>query len=353
METGAGIVAGVDLGGTTINVTFLNEHEEFLIEELCEYPSRVADGPETCLRQIEAGLHFAAGRAGVALSDVTAIGLDTPGPASPTGVLSARGSTNFTHPRWNGFDVRGGLEDRLGRPIAYLNDGNAAALWGHFAIFGTRNRATSISTVIGTGLGGGIIVDGNVIKGRHGFGGELGHVLIPWTKIPGIEDLDPRCNCWRTGDLESLCSITAIQNSLLPLFLRKNPGHELARVPDARQAALMVRGLAENGDSMCRNIFRVQAHALGLFFDEMINTFDPDVLIVGGGALEAMQEFQRWFIDEVRAMMPIQREEQMDIAIRIMPNGDTAGARGAALEALRCLRGGPVGDRAYCEAHVR
>jgi predicted NBD/HSP70 family sugar kinase len=353
METGAGIVAGVDLGGTAINVTFLNEHEEFLIEELCEYSSRVADGPEMCLRQIEAGLQFAARRAGVRFPDVVAVGLDTPGPASAMGVLSARGSTNFTHPQWSGFDVRSGLENRLGKPVAYLNDGNAAALWGHFAIFGARNNATSISTIIGTGLGGGVIVDGNVLKGRHGFGGELGHVLIPWRKIPGVEELHPQCNCWRTGDLESLCSITAIQNSLLPLFLRKNPGHELARVPDARQASLMVRGLAENGDSMCRNIFRVQAQALGLFFDEMINTFDPDVLIVGGGALETKQEFQRWFIDEVRAMMPIQREEQMDNPIRVMPNGDTAGARGAALEALRCLRGGPVSHRPYSEAYVR
>jgi glucokinase len=353
MESGKTIVAGVDLGGTAVNITFVTENEEFLIEELCEYPSRVADGPETCLRQIEAGLHFAAGRAGVALSDVTAIGLDTPGPASATGDLSARGSTNFTHPRWNGFDVRSGLEDKLGRPVAYLNDGKTAALWGHFAIFGARNRAASISTVIGTGLGGGIIVDGNVIKGRHGFGGELGHVLIPWTKIPRIEDLDPQCNCWRMGDLESLCSVTAIQNSLLPLFLRRNPSHQLADMGNPRQAALMVRGLAQDGDAMCRDIFRVQAQALGLFFDEMINTFDPDVLIVGGGALEAGQEFQSWFIDEVSAMMPIQREEQMDIPIRVMPNGDTAGARGAALEALRSLGGSPVSDRAYSEAHVR
>ena len=76
---------------------------------------------------------------------------------------------------------------------------------------------------------------------------------------------------------------------------------------------------------MCREIFRVQARALGLFFDEMVNVFDPDALIVGGGALETGKEFQRWFLDEIRAGMPIQREEQMDIPIHVMPNGDTAG----------------------------
>ena len=86
---------------------------------------------------------------------------------------------------------------------------------------------------------------------------------------------------------------------------------------------------------MCREIFRVQAHALGVFFDEMINTFDPDALIVGGGAIETGAEFQHWFIDEIRAGMPPQREEQADIPIYVMPNGDTAGARGAAIEALK------------------
>ena len=86
---------------------------------------------------------------------------------------------------------------------------------------------------------------------------------------------------------------------------------------------------------MCRDIFRVEARALGLFFDQMINTFDPDALIVGGGAVETSPEFQRWFMDEIRIGMGVQREEQADIPIHVMPNGDTAGARGAALEALK------------------
>lgn len=93
---------------------------------------------------------------------------------------------------------------------------------------------------------------------------------------------------------------------------------------------------------MCRDIFRVQAHALGLFFDEMINTFDPDALIVGGGALETGVPFQQWFIEEIRLAMPPPRAEQADIPIHVMPNGDAAGARGAALEALKLVRQGSV-----------
>ncbi len=330
-------MAGIDLGGTAVNYTFLDAHERFLIEDLCEHPARSKEGPETCLQQIAEGLRLAARKAGVQVADIAVVGLDTPGPASATGVFSARGSTNFVHPHWAGFDIRENLAIRLAKPVTYLNDGNAGALWGHFVLFGAASRGTSISAIIGTGLGGGIIIDGNVVQGRKGFGGELGHVLIPHQSIDRIRDLKPLCNCGRLGDLESLCSLTAIERHLLPFFLARHPSHELGKV-DLRHAAKLVRSLAESGDPMCKEIFRVQANALGLFFDAMINTFDPDALIVGGGALETKEEFQRWFIEEIRAGMPNQREEQADIPIYVMPNGDTAGARGAAIEALKFAR---------------
>jgi predicted NBD/HSP70 family sugar kinase len=331
------VVAGVDLGGTAINYTLLSQQEKFLLEGLCEHPALAKQGPAVCLQQIADGLKAATAKAGVSLQDVVAVGLDTPGPASAAGQLSARGSTNFVHPDWAGFDIREGLAHKLGKPVSYLNDANAAALWGHYAIFGSNSRETSISIVIGTGNGGGIILDGNVIKGKNGFGGELGHVLIPYQSIAGTTGIKPVCNCGRTGDLESLCSLTAIEKNLLPYFLPRYPAHELSKV-SLHEAAKLVRGLADQGDSLCREVFRIQAHALGLFFDEMVNTFDPDAFIVGGGALETSEQFQRWFLDEIRAAMPSQREEQAGIPIYVMPNGDTAGARGAAIEALKLAR---------------
>ena len=333
------VVAGIDVGGTSINYTFLDDRGHFLVEGLWEYPARTTEGPDVCLAQIETGLRKAAAWLGFPLDAVSVIGLDTPGPASATGVLSERGSTNFLHPAWAGFDVRGRLAVRLGKPVVYLNDGNAAALWGHFARFGANTRATSVTAVIGTGLGGGIVVDGRVLVGASGFGGEVGHVLIPYQSIPGVGGLTPRCNCGRVGDLESLCSLTAIESSLLPAGLEKEPDHELARV-DIRTAAVRVRALAEQGDPLCRQIFRIQARALGLFLDQMVNVFDPDAFFIGGGALEVGETFQRWFLDEVRAGMPQPRREQADIPIQVMPNGDTAGARGAAVEALGAWRSG-------------
>jgi glucokinase len=331
------VVAGVDLGGTAINYTLMDQHERFLIEDLCEHPALSTQGPEICLQQIADGLELAVRRAGVQLADVAAVGLDTPGPASSAGRLSARGSTNFVHPRWAGYDIREGLAHKLGKPVSYLNDGNAAALWGHYAIFGANSRETSVSAIIGTGLGGGVILGGDVVRGKNGFGGELGHVLLPYQSIPGTDGLKPQCNCGRTGDLESLCSLTAIERNLLPHLLERYPAHHLAKM-DRHHAAKLVRGLADKGDALCKEVFRIQAQALGLFFDEMVNTFDPDALIIGGGALEAGRGFQEWFVREVRAAMPPQREEQAGIPIYVMPNGDTAGSRGAAIEALKLAR---------------
>ena len=332
------VTAGIDLGGTAVNYTFISGEGQWLIEGLCEHPARAQEGPDICLQQIDDGFSIATARAGITRDDVMVVGLDTPGPASAAGLLSARGSTNFVHDRWASFDIRDALARKLGKPVTYLNDGNAGALWGHFAIFGSA-PATSVSAIVGTGLGGGVIVDGAVVKGRKGFGGELGHVLIPYQGITEIAGIRPDCNCGRVGDLESLCSLTAIRRTLLPYFLARYPGHQLAAL-DHAEAAKKVRGMAERGDAMCRDIFRVQARALGLFFDEMVNTFDPDALIVGGGAIETGQLFQRWFVDEIREGMPAQREEQADIPIHVMPNGDTAGARGAAIEALVFARKG-------------
>ena len=277
---------------------------------------------------------MAATKYGVDPGTILAVGLDTPGPASATGVLSARGSTNFAHPSWRGYDLRGGLEEHLKRPVTYLNDGNAAALWGHMTLFADQ-PATTVSAIIGTGLGGGLVVNGAVIEGRNGFGGEVGHVLIPCEAIPALRGARPACNCGRQGDLESVCSLTAIERTLLPMFLERYPGHPLREVP-AGTAAKQVRGYAERGDEMCRAIFDTQARALGLFFDQITNLLDPDAFLIGGGALEVSPEFQAWWVAAVRAGMGAQRVEQ-EPRIEIMPNGDTAGARGAALQALRNL----------------
>jgi predicted NBD/HSP70 family sugar kinase len=113
---------------------------------------------------------------GAAKAAVLAVGLDTPGPTSAEGVISSRGSTNFSHPAWRSFDIRSGLEDRLQLPVIRNNDGNAAALYAHQMHFGSAgSEHSSIAAIVGTGLGGGVIEAGLVVKGASGMAGELGH----------------------------------------------------------------------------------------------------------------------------------------------------------------------------------
>src|SRR6476646_6989557 len=95
------IVAGIDLGGTAVNYTFLDaDTGEFLVPGLAEHPARAKEGPDICLTQIAGGLTIMADIYRVPLASIVAAGLDTPGPASASGVLSAKGSTNFAHEQW-------------------------------------------------------------------------------------------------------------------------------------------------------------------------------------------------------------------------------------------------------------
>ena len=115
------VVAGIDLGGTVINYTFCDPIGSFLVDGLCEFPARLAEGPQVCLEQIAVGLQRAADHAHIEYSDVIVAGIATPGPASIDGVLSVAGSTNFAHPGWAGFDLPTELTSRLWIPVVYAH----------------------------------------------------------------------------------------------------------------------------------------------------------------------------------------------------------------------------------------
>ena len=147
------VVVGLDVGGTTCNATVLTAGGRFLVDELVETPSRVTEGPEVALAGLARLLDQVLAGTGTSRSAVAAVGLDTPGPASPDGVLSSTGATNFSTPAWHGFDFRGALERRLGLPVRYLNDANAAALYAHLVHFGPA--AAERSSVAAWWSGGG------------------------------------------------------------------------------------------------------------------------------------------------------------------------------------------------------
>jgi glucokinase len=268
---------------------------------------------------------------------VRAVGLDTPGPASAEGVISSRGSTNFAHPAWGGFDFRGALESVLRLPVLYNNDGNAAALYAHYVHFGPEAAASSsISLVVGTGLGGGVIERGQVVKGAAGMAGELGHVYVPMQGLLGEGQPMPHCNCGFDGDAESVASLTGIERNLLPYWLGRYPDHELAGMP-IEKAAKLVRGCGEKGDPMALQIFEQQAMALGRLFTIAANFTDPAAYFLGGGVVEAAPAFREWFLARVREHTFLRQEQQRVARFSIVPDLDMAGARGAALAAWASL----------------
>lgn len=342
----ASVVVGLDNGGTSNNATVLDTSGHFLVDHLVETPSRVLEGPAVAVEALADAFEEILRLTGVPRSSVLAVGLDTPGPASAEGVISSKGATNFSFPAWWGFDYRGALQGRLCLPVVYNNDGNAAALYAHHVRFGKEaSRHSSVSAIVGTGLGGGVIEGGRVVRGEVGMGGELGHVHIPMDGLLGEGQPVPTCNCGFRGDVESVASLTAIENNLLPYWLSRFEGHDLACAESSKVAARMVRGYGERGDPLALAIFGQQAKALGRLFTIAANFCDPSAYFVGGGVVEAAPAFRDWFLDQVREHTVL-KEEQAEVAIfGLVPDLDMAGARGAAIAAMEIVADDSKPDR--------
>ena len=340
MDNASGaVVVGIDNGGTSNNATVLDASRGFLVDRLVETPSLVTEGPEVAVDAMAQALDNVLDLTGVPLKAVRGVGLDTPGPASADGVISSKGATNFAQPAWRGFDVRGALEARLGLPVVYNNDANAAALYAHSVRFGAKGAGhSSVSVIVGTGLGGGVIESGRIVKGAAGMAGELGHVQIPMHGLLAEGQPLPVCNCGFVGDAESVASLTGIQRNLLPYWLTRFENHELSRVADTKEAAKLVRAYGEKGDPLARRIFEQQAMAIGRLFTIAANYSDPDTYFLGGGVVETTPKFRQWFLAKVREHTALREEQARVATLALVPDLDMAGARGAAIAALDALQ---------------
>jgi predicted NBD/HSP70 family sugar kinase len=332
------VVVGIDVGGTKTNATVVDESGTFLVDRMVETPSCVTDGPEAAVAAIGAVMLLALDIAGARREMVRAVGLDTPGPATADGVISVRGATNFAGPAWWGFDFRTAVEEHLGLPVIYNNDANAASLYAHERFFGVdAARRSSISAIVGTGLGGGVVESGRVVKGASGMAGELGHVHVPLDGILESDQPVPECNCGFRADAESVASLAGITRNLLPYWLTRYPDHPLAAMPVAA-AAKAVRGYGEQGDEMALSIFGQQADTIGRLFTIGANFTDPDAYFVGGGVTEAEPHFRDWFLDRVKAATTLRSEQAAIVDFAIVADLDMAGSRGSALAALHAIR---------------
>jgi predicted NBD/HSP70 family sugar kinase len=333
------VVVGLDNGGTSNNATVLDAEGGFLVARMVETPSEVQQGPKVAVEALATAFDNVLELTGRARESVRAVGLDTPGPASAEGVISSKGSTNFSAPAWRGFDFRGAVEARLELPVIYNNDANAAALYAHHLHFGAMAaERSSISVIVGTGLGGGVVEAGQVVRGAAGMAGELGHVHIPLQGLLEEGQPIPRCNCGFSGDAESIASLTGIERNLLPYWLTRFEGHELAKVGSPEKAAKLVRSYAERGDPLALAIFEQQAMALGRLFTIAANYTDPYAYFLGGGVVETEARFRDRFLAKVREYTALREEQARVSTLALVPDLDMAGARGAAIAALEWTR---------------
>jgi glucokinase len=335
------VVVGLDSGGTTINATVLDAAGRFLVEEMAESPSCVREGPDKAIEALAEALSDVLELTGTPRAAVRMVGLDTPGPVTADGVICTMGATNFANAEWRGFDVRRALELRIGIPVVFNNDANAAALYAHHEHFGpgTAELRSSVSVIVGTGLGGGVVEAGQVIRGAAGMAGELGHIWLPMDGLLAPGQPIPMCNCGLPGDAESIASLSGIEKNLLPYWLTKFGGHELASQP-VDVAAKLVRSYGEAGDPLALAIFEQQAMAIGRLLTIAANFTDPHVYLLGGGVVEAAPAFRDWFLERVRAHTVLREEQAQASSIALVPDLDMAGARGSAIAARAAVSSG-------------
>lgn len=243
---------GVDLGGTKVDITLSGDTIERPLWR-DRQPTETAKGPQGLIDQLAGMIKGALVRADAPAT----VGLGLPGSIDPRSGLVR----NCVMPWLDGTALPALLSAAVGQPVSFVNDGQAFAL--SEAHFGAgRNARVVLGITIGTGVGGGWVIDGRVQAGRHGIAGEIGHIAI---EMGGRE-----CYCGRKGCLEQYLSGTALERRY----------HELSG-RNARLAVIAAR--AGEGDAVAVSVLAEMVEAFGAGIGSLVNALDPDVIVVGGG----------------------------------------------------------------------
>jgi fructokinase len=293
----------VDLGGTKTEIVALDRAGDVARRVRVPTPAR---DYEATLRMI-AGLVDEVERSlGIAGKRMATIGVGTPGSASPvTGLLRNANSVSL-----NGRPFRQDLEALLGRPVRVENDANCFAL-SEAADGAGRGAKIVFGVILGTGTGGGLVIEGQVLRGANAIGSEWGHNPLPWMQpdeYPGAT-----CYCGRPGCIETFLSGPGLA-----------AGH--ARAGGRALSAKEIVAAASQGDAKCEATLARYEGQLARALASVINLVDPDVIVLGGGMSNADRLYAAvpglWdkfiFSDVVRTRL-----------VRNM-HGDSSGVRGAA-----------------------
>ena len=265
------LVLGIDLGGTKILTAVVNTKGKILSRDHSVTPAK--EGQEAVVKLILESAGRALNQAGIAATDLVAIGVGVPGLSNPeTGILF----TSPNLPGWHDVLLRDIIEKELGGKAFLINDANAAAL-GELHFGAGRGARNFIYITVSTGIGGGIIIDGKIYTGFIGTAGELGHMVI--------DDEGPPCNCGNRGCWETLASGTAlareakhrIQDGVRTSIL-EFAGGDMEKVN-----AEAIHQAAQAGDNLASELIARTAYYLGVGLANIINIFNPELIVIGGG----------------------------------------------------------------------
>jgi len=268
-----GFVVGIDFGAThlTILVADLGAH---ILQE-AEIPININDGPQACIDQANHLLRELLAKAGRELTDINAIGVGVPGPiVSDAGMVLAPPIM----PGWDRFPIRDTLVKMWGCPVSLSNDSELGAL-GEWAAGAGRGEQNLAYIKIGTGIGAGLLLEGQIYRGVTGSAGEIGHLTI--------EENGPLCACGNHGCLEAIAGGRAIAQQAREIA-QKDQRTELANIkPIESITARDVASAARLGDLAAQQILNRAGTYVGIAIAGVVNMFNPGMVIIGGGVAQS------------------------------------------------------------------
>lgn len=265
-------IFGVDLGGTTVKIGIFDIFGNLLHK--WEIPTRSEDNGENIIPDIAASCLATAKEKGYAIEEFKGLGIGIPGAVDKNGT-----TPSCVNLGWGYKEVKRELEELTGIPSFVDNDANVAA-YGEMWMGAGKGSTDVVMVTLGTGIGGGVIADGRLISGAHGYGAEIGHMRV------NMHEKEARCNCGKYGCFEQYCSATGIANEARKA-LKKNPAVKSILRDLDHVSAKDVFDAAKSSDAFA--IGQVEQFgrrlARGLSFVACVS--DPDIFVIGGGVSKA------------------------------------------------------------------
>ncbi|MCI5621965.1 MAG: ROK family glucokinase [Lachnospiraceae bacterium] len=261
---------GVDIGGTTCKLGLFETTGALL--DKWEIPTNTANEGASILDDVAASVEAKMKEKGIDKSDVAGVGVGVPGPVDNAGVVH-----KCVNLGWGQFNVEEALSEKCGMKVKAGNDANVAAL-GEMWQGGGKGHSNVVMITLGTGVGGGIIIDGKIVAGSHGAGGEIGHIMMD-------ENETDACGCGKKGCLEQYASATGIVRMTKKLLEADDRASSLRQFADV--TAKDIFDEAKAGDVLALEAVDALGKMLGTAMANIACVADPEVFVIGGGVSRA------------------------------------------------------------------